>query len=223
MTSAKDKKEEKEVHYGLPRVMRHILSDWNTSMLFIIYVISKAINKAISTYKTVIFLKDKNLGGLAFSSSELSNWTMFCMVPSFFILFAQPRLVPKVISYKAFIGGCIVCFFVFISLVPGLADIGRAMDAEDSTAMRVIMMINFMFMNLFTAKLFIPAMNVLLNLKMEKPMRAGLNSIFYLGVTFLTIALNKVNEFAMNYFFDDLVAPPSELYKYYALSVFLIF
>lgn len=54
--------------------MKHILSDWNTSLMFIIYVISKAINKAISTYKTVIFLKDKNLGGLDFDSAELSKW-----------------------------------------------------------------------------------------------------------------------------------------------------
>lgn len=78
-------------------------------------------------------------------------------------------------------------------------------------------------MSLFTAKLYIPAMNTLINLKMEKAYRAGLNSIFYLGTTILTMGLNKLNNMFMNYFFDDLVAPPSELYKYFALSIFLGF
>lgn len=82
-----NKKEVKEVHYGLGRVIRHILSDWNTSMLFIIYIISKAISKAISTYKTVIFLKDENLGGLDFASEELSFYNTLCIIPSFIILF----------------------------------------------------------------------------------------------------------------------------------------
>jgi hypothetical protein len=42
--------------------------------MFIVYVISKAITKAISVYKTVYFLKDITLGGLGFTSSELGNW-----------------------------------------------------------------------------------------------------------------------------------------------------
>ena len=79
-----------------------------------------------------------------------------------------------------------------------------------------------MLMSLFSAKLYIPAMNVLINLKMEKAMRAGLNSIFYLGTTILTIFINKLNNMFMNGIFDDLVALPSELYKYYAISLFII-
>jgi hypothetical protein len=82
-----DKKEVKEVHYSLPRVMKHILSDRNTILMLIIYVVSKAINKSISTYRTVIFLKDKNLGGLEFTSEELGNWNIVCIFPSFIILF----------------------------------------------------------------------------------------------------------------------------------------
>ncbi len=84
------------------------------------------------------------------------------------------------------------------------------------------MLINFMLMNLFTAKLYVPAMNILVNVSIEKPMRAGLNSIFYLGTTFLTIVLNQLTKIFMNYFFDDLVAPPTELHKYGALALFLI-
>jgi hypothetical protein len=79
-----------------------------------------------------------------------------------------------------------------------------------------------MLMNLFTAKLFTPAMNVLLNLYIEKQMRAGLNSIFYLGVSFTVLILNQANKKMMNYFFDDLVAPPTEFVKYQALSIFLL-
>ena len=114
-------------------------------------------------------------------------------------------------------------FLFFIVLIPGLADVARATGDPDSGFIRVIMMINFMLMSLFSAKLYIPAMNVLVNLKLEKAYRAGLNSIFYLGTTILTIGLNWVNKNVMSYFFDDLVAPPSELYKYYALSAFLTF
>ncbi len=114
-------------------------------------------------------------------------------------------------------------FLTFITLIPGLADISRWTHSEDSPTMRYIMKFNYMLMNLFTAKLYIPAMNVLINLKIEKPMRAGLNSIFYLGTTCLTLLLNQLNSVFLNLFFDDLVAPPTELYKYYALSLFLGF
>lgn len=54
--------------------MKFILTEWNTCLMFIVYVISKAITKAISVYKPLVFLKDKNLGGLDFNSDELSNW-----------------------------------------------------------------------------------------------------------------------------------------------------
>lgn len=191
--------------------------------MFVVYVISKAITKVISVYKPLIYLKDENLGGLDYNSNELSNWEVVSIIPSFFILFAQPRLVPKVISYKKFIGGCIGLGLIFILLIPGLADIARVSGNPKGGVIRVIMMINFMFMSLFSAKLYIPAMNVLVNLKMEKSMRAGLNSIFYLGTTLLTIGLNWVNKNVMNYFFDDLVEPPSHTYKYLSLSAFLPF
>ncbi len=121
------------------------------------------------------------------------------------------------------IGGCILLFLGFITLIPGLADIARWTNSEDGTTIRILMKINYMMMNLFTSKLYIPAMNVLINLKIEKAMRAGLNSIFYLGTTVLTIFLNKLNNVFMNLFFDDLVSPPTELYKYYALSIFIGF
>ena len=84
------------------------------------------------------------------------------------------------------------------------------------------MKFNYMLMNLFTAKLFTPAMNVLLNYYLEKPMRTALNSIFYLGVSFTVLILNQVTKVIMNYFFDDLVAPPNRFIKYQALFAFMI-
>lgn len=219
---AKEKKNQKEESYGLVRVAKHILSDKNTLLLFLVYILTKSIHKAIQAYKLIIFLKDENLGGLDFDKDELGIYHTICILPSFIIIFAQPRLVPKVFSYKAFIGGCITLFLLFIFLIPGLADIARVTGTTKEGYMRTIMKINYMMMNLFTAKLFTPAMNILLNLYIEKQMRAGLNSIFYLGVSFTVLILNQANKKMMNYFFDDLVAPPTEFVKYQALSIFLL-
>jgi hypothetical protein len=83
------------------------------------------------------------------------------------------------------------------------------------------MQFNYMLMSLFTAKLFTPAMNVLLNYYLEKPMRNALNSIFALGTSFTVLILNWVTKKLMQYFFDDLVAPPSKMTKYYALGAFM--
>jgi hypothetical protein len=112
---------------------------------------------------------------------------------------------------------------VFLLLVPGLADLSGDAYRNNDHMIRIVMKINFMLMSLFSAKLYIPAMNTLINLKLEKPMRAGLNSIFYVGTTLLTMVVNKINDFAMNGSFDDLVAPPSGIYKYYAISLFIVF
>jgi hypothetical protein len=123
-------------------------------------------------------------------------------------------LVPKKISYSQFIGGCIFLFLLFIFLIPGLVDIAEWTNSTENEFMRGLMKFNYMLMNLFTAKLFTPAMNVLLNYYLEKPMRTALNSIFYLGVSFTVYALNLFTKKVMNYFFDDLVAPPTPWIKY---------
>ncbi len=88
VAEAKDKKDEKEVHYGLGRVFKHIISDPVTIKLFIVYILTKSIHKAIQGYKTVIFLKDRDLGGMAFEQNELSLWHTICIGPSFLIIFA---------------------------------------------------------------------------------------------------------------------------------------
>jgi hypothetical protein len=43
----KEKKNQKEESYGLVRVAKHILSDKNTFLLFIVYILTKSIHKAI--------------------------------------------------------------------------------------------------------------------------------------------------------------------------------
>lgn len=64
------------------------MKDSVTLKLFIVYILTKSINKAIQGYKTVIFLKSEDLGGLAFGSNELSAWHTYCIPPSFLIIFA---------------------------------------------------------------------------------------------------------------------------------------
>ena len=107
--------------------------------------------------------------------------------------------------------------------MPGLYDLNLLFGGNNSKFIEIIMKFNFMLMNLFTSKLYMPAMSILINIKIEKAMRAGLNSIFFLGTSFLTMFVYKINDFAMNGSFDDLVAPPSEIYKYYAILLFVGF
>lgn len=68
--------------------MKHILKDSVTVKIFIVYILTKSINKAISGYKLVIFLKNKDLGGMEFDEKELSFMHSICIIPSFFIIFA---------------------------------------------------------------------------------------------------------------------------------------
>lgn len=39
-------------------------------------------------YKTIIYLKPIEIGGMDFSNSELVNWHVYSIVPSFLILMA---------------------------------------------------------------------------------------------------------------------------------------
>jgi len=99
-------------------------------------------------------------------------------------------LVPSRIGYKSFIGGCILLFLIFILLIPALVDIGEMTGSLKSGFMMFLMKANYGCMSLFTAKLFVPAMTVLLNKCLDKKMRNGMNSIFFLGVSFFTYFLN---------------------------------
>ena len=78
-------------------------------------------------------------------------------------------------------------------------------------------------MCIFTAKLFTPAMNILLNLYLDKSKRPALNSIFYFGTSFLTIIFNDLIPDYSNYFFDDLIEPLDSLSKYYIMAPFVGF
>jgi hypothetical protein len=79
-----------------------------------------------------------------------------------------------------------------------------------------------MCISLFTAKLFTPAMNVLLNLYLEKSKRAALNSIFYFGSSILVLIFNDVIPLICDYYYDDLIMPMDEMNKYYVMGPFLI-
>jgi hypothetical protein len=180
-------------------------------------VICKSINKAIAGYKTVIFLKEKDLGGMEFGHNDLANWHLYAILPCFLIMFAQPKLVPKVISYKGYIGGSIALFLFFIFLIPILVDVYNGIDPSNTSSLSVIeffMKFNYMLMNVFTVKLFTPAINILLNYYLDKYMRTALNSIFYLGVSFVTLALNPITMEVMNYFFNNLIEPETKWVKY---------
>lgn len=126
------------------------------------------------------------------------------------------------ISYRRFIGGCIFLYVVLILLIPGLVDVASVTFIDQQT-IRIIMKVNYMFLNLFTSKLYTPAMNIIINYSLDKSMRSAMNSIFYLGVSFSLLFINYATEQLTNYYFDDLVEPESPLVKYKALSFFLFF
>jgi hypothetical protein len=84
------------------------------------------------------------------------------------------------------------------------------------------MKVNYMFINLFSAKLFTPAINMIINYSLDKKMRSAMNSIFYLGVSFAVYIINFITKEITNYYFDDLLSPESFWVKYKALGFFLI-
>lgn len=51
-------------------------------------MVSKALHKAIYSFKTIFFLKSADLGGLGFNKDQLGNWHVFAIGPAFLILFA---------------------------------------------------------------------------------------------------------------------------------------
>lgn len=186
-------------------------------------MISKSLHKAAYTYKSIIFLKEKDLGGVGFKKEELGTWQAFAIVPSFFIIFGQPYVVPSKISYQNYIGFCIAGFTLMLLMIPGLADLNDYLGGDEgSVVVKTIMKFNYMLMSLFTAKLFTPAMNILLNKFLDKYKRAALNSIFFLGASFLVLVMNVIGKASIKYFFDDLIQPMSKLDKYYALWLFII-
>lgn len=74
------------------------------------------------TFKNVYYLKDIELGGLGFTAGDLSAWHYWAVPAAFLILFTQPLIVPKRVSYQNFIGLCIGLFTLFLILIPILTD-----------------------------------------------------------------------------------------------------
>ena len=50
-------------------------------------MISKSLHKSMYTFKNVYYLKDKDLGGLGFTTGDLSLWHILAIGPAFVILF----------------------------------------------------------------------------------------------------------------------------------------
>ncbi len=51
------------------------------------------------TFKNVYYLKDIELGGLGFTGEDLKLWHKIAIPFAILILFAQPKIVPRFISY----------------------------------------------------------------------------------------------------------------------------
>lgn len=112
---------------------------------------------------------------------------------------------------------CTFMFLLFIFLIPAICEIAEIYIRKEETipgAIKIFMKINYMMMNLFTAKLFTPALNVLLNYYLDKYKRTALNSIFYIGVSLAVYFLNVGTKELMNFFFDDIIEPIHRGIKY---------
>jgi hypothetical protein len=111
-------------------------------------------------------------------------------------------------------------FLFFILLIPGLVDLSNCFPNHEEL-FRFIMKMNYMLMNLFSSKLYSPAINMVINYSLDKQMRSAMNSIFYLGVSFSLYLINYISKLLTNYYFDDLLEPESVWVKYKALGFFL--
>lgn len=169
-------------------------------------------------FKTIFFLKPAELGGLGFDKSELGTWHIIAIFPAFIILFAQPKLVPSKISYQNFIAFCLIIFTVMLIIIPLFTQLYLSTKVS---FFRTFMLFDYMCISLFTAKLFTPAMNILLNLFLEKSKRAALNSIFYFGSSFLVLIFNEIIPKYVSIFYDDLIMPMSEMNKVWVMFPFL--
>lgn len=207
-----------EKHETFASVMKYVLSIRTTRNLFVVYMISKALHKAMYTFKTVYYLKEVALGGLGFKSHDLNLWHKIAVVPATIILFAQPKVVPSMISYQNFIAICVGAFTFMLFIIPLFLHIYLKTQAE---FIKSFMLFDYLCISLFTAKLFTPAMNILLNAHLDKPKRAALNSIFYFGSSFLTLIFNFLIPMVSEYYFDDLIEPMSEYNKFYMMLPFL--
>lgn len=182
-------------------------------------MISKALHKAIYGFKNIFFLKSAELGGLGFTKEDLGIWHIVAIIPAFLILYAQPKLVPSKISYQNFIAFCIGIFTLMLGVIPVFTAIYQSTGVE---FVRSIMLFDYMCISLFTAKLFTPAMNILLNLYLEKGKRAALNSIFYFGSSILILIFNELIPKILDYYYDDLIMPVDENNKYYVMFPFML-
>lgn len=88
-----------EKKHGFFCVLKYVLSIRSTRNLFIVYMISKSLHKSMYTFKNVYYLKDRDLGGLGFTSGDLSAWHYWAVPAAIAILIIQPAIVPKRVSY----------------------------------------------------------------------------------------------------------------------------
>ena len=169
-------------------------------------------------FKTNFFLKERELGGLGFTKENIGDWHKYAIIPAFFILFLQPKFVPSKISNQNFIAFCLILFTIFLIIIPVFTAWYQASGIE---FVRSFMLFDFMCISLFTAKLFTPAMNILLNLYLEKSKRAALNSIFFFGSSFLVMIFNELVPYYVSMFYDDIIMPMSEWSKVWVMVPFL--
>lgn len=66
--------------------------------VFIVYLLTKAVYKSLQAYKSIIYLKPNEIGGMNFSNEELILWHIYSIVPSFLIIMATPKIIPSMIS-----------------------------------------------------------------------------------------------------------------------------
>lgn len=89
-----DQKNQNKKHHGLYCLIKTVINQNATRNLFLVYTISKSLHKTATAYKTIIYLKEKDLGGVGFTKDELKIWQTMSIFPALLILFGYKQIVP---------------------------------------------------------------------------------------------------------------------------------
>ena len=146
--------------------------------MILVYSITSGVNKTLN-YMTVFFLeaswKDQGLG---LSSKVVTYISLFSFIPASLIVLLSPAVVPKYVSYGAYIRFFILSVIIALTSLPVMRDV---LPNNGPSYIWVVYIFQG-FLNITVPKIYSPFINFYLNRRVDKYSRTALNSLtFILG------------------------------------------
>ena len=158
-----------------------------TRDLIITYAVSSACTAAELIISVIYFQADWNEGGLGISPRIFSMISAVSFVPSVYILLRANRYVPSVFSYKTTISFFIIVFSSLVLLTPAFRDL----ISRNNYDVLIYIVYAIQCIKFFTnSHIFSPFVHYLINKKLNKHIRTGINSINYFICMVSTIIMN---------------------------------